>query len=314
MSSGGLFSPISCSFSPFLIPEKEKEVCLYGSCITAFFMQLFSFLGFSSEVISLRSPGDQTFYLDKKSVVRWLQPQPQDQENASLVSRIENFVSQEIFKTPSFIDISLQRHGVSFPDFKDAAQTFSLKVGSSYKEKKGLIHDPAGSQMGTGKPPSKDGAGGLSLGIYEEFEGKLQKIPKIPSGRSILNSSGERVLHTHSHHLSQAGTKEEAIDLLTESYVNAIELFLQSRWNVFHLCAVSAVIYGGNFVSKFDGNPHLDPLLSQVALTLAIAKCKKKNPTAFQGKTFNLFYYRSANNPTQLTNRADQVKRELGML
>jgi len=155
----------------------------------------------------------------------------------------------------------------------------------------GIIQDPAGSAIGSGKAPAGGGASGA---IYKTFR-DLNPIPNIPPGASVFNSSqgpGSRVLHTHSHML--AGDPNVIADVisvvtkLANSYYNAFatvaaakhrgdeegegdaNIALSIHGNRLNLVPVSASIYAGPFANDNFMMPHLDPSFTMLALAIAI--------------------------------------------
>lgn len=170
-----------------------------------------------------------------------------------------------------------------------AANSFTLKKGTITGKETGLIQDPAGVAVG-----AKDfgGCSGRSEAIYTNYQG-LAPIPNIDSGASVLNSANKRILHTHAHRLGPNDTLFTAIEKIKKSYLSAIEIFVEQvdehKQTELNLCPVSAQIFAGPFRAKEFG--HLDPFITEFALSQAIAEYKETKRNFLEGKTISLFYY-----------------------
>jgi len=75
-----------------------------------------------------------------------------------------------------------------------------------------------------------------------------------------------------------------------------------------NLCAISAGTYGATFKLDFGGTDHIDPSMTEVALSLAIAEFLKSEPNGLNGKTLKLFYQAK---DTSLVEKANDVKTKL---
>lgn len=90
----------------------------------------------------------------------------------------------------------------------------------------GVIQDPAGTAIGSGRFPA---GGGGSGAIYAKFV-DLQPVPAINPCEAVFNESeqdGGRVLHSYSPHLQGAPDKLAdccaALQALANSYLNALQ-------------------------------------------------------------------------------------------
>ncbi|MFA5250482.1 MAG: hypothetical protein WC371_03645 [Parachlamydiales bacterium] len=216
-------------------------------------------------------------------------------------------------------------------ELREAANSFSLTFGQIAEEEHGVIQDPAGSALTSPNPPAQAGAGGASGAIYAKFQAQLtQSLKKLnlKKGASKFNPQAPRLLHTHCHNFGNPEefpepTITKVVATLSDDYYKAIEAFCsadnQSGENTLNLLAISGSIFAGNF--KNTNLNHLDPSITQIALTLAIAKYKKQHPSgsdSLEGKTLKLFYYKKGpaeENPAQSTNpllqKAITVRKEL---
>ncbi|MGD2170290.1 MAG: hypothetical protein PVI40_08635 [Chlamydiota bacterium] len=188
-----------------------------------------------------------------------------------------------------------------------ASNHFNISIGSILTSQ-GVIQDPAGSAIGSGRKPS---GGGLSGAIYKQFCG-LSPIPQISPGNSILNESNSRILHTHSPFLKNTMGLKAAITQIKDAYLNAIALFVNSanihKQKTLNLCAISASIYGGEFAKAGPGKDHIDPSISETALCIALVEYLRDNPRKLDDKIINLFYL---GNNQALVTKARDVKEVL---
>jgi hypothetical protein len=190
----------------------------------------------------------------------------------------------------------LPAENIQKEQLQQAANSFHLKIGFISRSE-GVIQDPAGAAIGIKQVPEKSTASGLSRTIYNKFQGRLQPIPRIESGKSQFNTTtdldAKRVLHTHSPHLSCARNVNAAIDALSDTYYNAINAFLTNtdhQQNTLNLCAVSASIYSDSFGLTFGKVTHIDPSMTLTSLTIALVRVIHENNQALNGKTINIFY------------------------
>ena len=195
----------------------------------------------------------------------------------------------------------------STDDFIAAAARYQVEIGSISDQLDGVIQDPAGSSIGTGRNPK---GGGLSGAIYRKFQ--CNPIPYIDPGESVMSSNiddGRRILHTHSHQLSKAPNLYEAARLIQQCYSSALYAFYFGRsshgQDTLHLSAVSAAIFAGKY--RHPAYNHLDPSVTQVGLVMALADFERVYPNALDGLSFNLFYFGDVADPTPLYERAVAV-------
>ena len=193
-----------------------------------------------------------------------------------------------------------------------AARRFEVVQESIVDQPVGVIQDPAGSSVGldaNGRPKPLSG-GGLSGAIYSTFDG-LDPIGELAPGHAKLNTGNPRILHTHSPFLTE---EVEPIPVLADAYERAISEFIKTKERhketVLNLCCISAAIYGGPFCTLWDGVLHLDPWITEVSLTIALARHQKKAPESLDGLTFKLFYHPKYL-PESLRKRALSVHEEL---
>lgn len=330
-----ILSPLAdskmCTFSPFLENEGESGIRCHNF-ITAFFLNIFSYFGFCSDVVSIEDhEANSTWYLNRKSFTTWATQHEFSQ--IDLINKISQFVLQhQTFKKIAFVSpekfvnfdsledfIREISPRVTLQSFVQASKKFKVKVGSISEEETGVIQDSAGSAVGSGENPK---GGGLSGAIYRKFK-KLKPIPFIDPGQSRFNPAeddqSKRILHTHAYRLTKANAPNptEAVKRLKDSYLHAIELFVEKQQthqqDTFNLCALSASIYGGRYVFPFSGeeNSHMDPSITQEALSLAIFEYSQKDPRGLDDKTLKLFYFGSEQNPSALMTRALDVEQAL---
>ena len=66
-----------------------------------------------------------------------------------------------------------------------------------------------------------------------------------------------------------------------------------------HLCALSGALYGGPFALDFPNTEdgHIDPSLTELALTIALARYEKSHPEELEDKTIKLWFYGNEDDP-----------------
>jgi len=146
----------------------------------------------------------------------------------------------------------------------------------------GVIQDPAGVAIGSGRAPHRSGAGGASQAIYAAFP-DLEPIPNIPIGDSVLNRAegvGAHVLHTHAPVLSgdpnSRDDVERVLRQLTDVYERAIEVGLTANPNAsaanltINLVPVSGRIFAGPF--RDPALDHLHPSYTIAAVLAALCR------------------------------------------
>jgi hypothetical protein len=145
----------------------------------------------------------------------------------------------------------------------------------------GVIQDPAGSAIGSGRKPAGGGASGGIYGVFTD----LDPIPSIAPRSAIFNTSqgaGQRVLHAYSPQLHgdpQAETdRRRALADIANTYCNSILAFnarhvvLGAHGTQLNLVPVSAAIFAGPFKNPiYSNNGHLDPGYTLAAICLAAA-------------------------------------------
>jgi hypothetical protein len=220
----------------------------------------------------------------------------------NIMSTALEFTEDTLFTTLTHLSSEF-----SAEDFVAAAARYQVVIGSISDQPDGVIQDPAGSAVGTGRNPK---GGGLSGVIYRKFQ--CNPIPYIDPGESVMSSNiddGRRILHTHSHQLSKAPNLHEAVRLLQQCYSSALYAFYFGRashgQDTLHFSAVSAAIFAG--IYRHPTYNHLDPSVTQLGLVMALADFERVYPNALDELSFNLFYFGDATNPTPLYERAMSV-------
>ncbi|PIS00436.1 MAG: hypothetical protein COT84_07510 [Chlamydiae bacterium CG10_big_fil_rev_8_21_14_0_10_35_9] len=215
--------------------------------------------------------------------------------------------SDKLIRPEAILSYLQTEFNIQPEDAYKASSHFNISIGSILISQ-GVIQDPAGSAIGSGRKPS---GGGLSGAIYKQF-GNLSPIPQISSGNSILNESNSRILHTHSPFLQNGMDLKTAITQIKDAYLNAITLFVNTKdvhmQNTLNLCAISASIYGGEFAKAGPGGNHIDPSISETALCIALVEYLRENPHTLDDKIINLFYL---DNNQALVTKAMEVKEVL---
>lgn len=166
----------------------------------------------------------------------------------------------------------------------------------------GVVQDPAGSAVGTGRKPSGGGGSGAIYGHFHD----LDPVPKINPGEAVFNTStgpGGRVLHSYSPEIYRDTAHQDTTDPincqwvleeLANAYLNAYRAKsmldgtppTEKDFDVFNACPLSGKIFAGNYKNTVLN--HLDPSYTITAMLIAQAEA---NRAGDQLPTITLCYF-----------------------
>ncbi|PHI18356.1 hypothetical protein CEQ90_18440 [Lewinellaceae bacterium SD302] len=191
----------------------------------------------------------------------------------------------------------LKTLGCSDGEITTASQDNLVVQGSVASAPDGVIQDPAGSAIGSGRKPA---GGGGSGAIYAHFP-DLEPVPAIQETEAIFNSSdgpGGRVLHSYSPHLHGVPTDpadaQRALQDLANAYLNALRAkrdntdsqLTDKDLQLFNAVPLSGRIFAGSFINSALN--HLHPSYTVAALLLAQAEMLRAGETL---RAVQLYYY-----------------------
>lgn len=166
----------------------------------------------------------------------------------------------------------------------------------------GVVQDPAGSAVGTGRKPSGGGGSGAIYGHFHD----LDPVPDMNPGEAEFNTStgpGGRVLHSYSPEIHMDTTHLDTNDPancqwvlqeLANAYLNAYRAKhmvagtppTETDFDVFNACPLSGRIFAGKYKNTVLN--HLDPSYTITAMLIAQAEANRAGEKL---PTITLCYY-----------------------